>query len=66
MAQRLKLYVWEDVLVNDRPAMAFALARNADEAREAIRKKEGQRHIVSCLDREPKVVEAAEGFTCSV
>lgn len=64
----LKLYVWENVLSSWGDGVMFALAANAEHARELIRRRaangmSGGMHIVNLdLAKEPRVVELPEGF----
>lgn len=63
----LKLYVWEDVLEDWSAGVMFALAQDADHARELIRLRAGNgigphSHLHVDLAREPRVIEQPEGF----
>ena len=65
---KMKLFVWTDVLAENTSGIAFALAKNTDEARKLIIEKyeKEQEYIsdllVSDLKAEPLVVESKEGF----
>ncbi len=59
--QKLKLYVWEDVLTDYTSGVMFALATSADEARSLILK------TCNCvpsndLAQEPTCIETPQGF----
>ena len=60
MKNELKLYVWEDVLEDYRAGIMFALAENAEKAREEILKKMDYEH--TDLRIEPREVTKSEGF----
>jgi len=60
--KKLKLFVWEGVLEDYTPGIAFALAENVDSARKQIIKKD------DCVDMsdlmgEPSIITKPEGFT---
>lgn len=71
--RRLKLYVWEDVLEDWTPGIMFALAKDANAARELIspgylkRKAESVHRtwMDTDLDKDPVEVTAPAGFSCS-
>ncbi len=64
----LKLFVWEEVLTDYTSGIAFALARDVEDARFQIltkfRKKLGHtsRYLEEELAEEPKIVSSQEGF----
>lgn len=64
----MKLFVWTDALTDYTSGIAFALAENADEARELILNKYEKEQsyisdlLVSDLSAEPLVVDSKEGF----
>ena len=57
---KLKLYVWEDVLTDYTDGIMFALAENAEDARNLIVEKMG--HRTGDLAIEPREVTDREGF----
>jgi hypothetical protein len=61
MSEKLKLYVWENVLTDWTPGIMFALASSPDEARALLLKKSP--NIPSWdLAEEPGVITEPEGF----
>lgn len=63
--KELKLFVWEDVLNNWTNGIMFALAYDADHARQVIRAASGEipdPYVLAELEMVPRVVEAPEGF----
>lgn len=64
---KLKLYVWENVLEGWTAGVMFALAQDADHARELIRLRAGNgfgphSRLHEDLAKEPRVIEQPEGF----
>jgi hypothetical protein len=56
MSNKLKLFVWEGVLVDCTPGIAFAMAHNVDEARGAIIKQAEdwvREHLAGDISKEP-------------
>jgi len=63
MMAKLKLFVWEDVLTDYTPGIAFALAETEQEAREILLKKEeclGTYHSFNA--KKPKVYDNKMGI----
>lgn len=64
---QLKLFVWEDVPIPYTVGIMFALAYDAEEARQLIRRSYGhifsERTLGECLSGEPKVITEPEGFS---
>tara|TARA_B110000259_G_C13817406_1_gene323283 strand:- start:238 stop:441 length:204 start_codon:yes stop_codon:yes gene_type:complete len=58
--KKLKLYVWEGVLSDYTDGCMFALAENAEDARNLIEEKMKCR--TGYLDIEPKEITEREGF----
>lgn len=64
----MKIFIWENVLSDHTPGIAFALAKNEKEARELIlakfTRKEGftSDSFVLELNSDPLVIEAKDGF----
>ena len=61
----LKLYVWDDVLVDYSSGVMFALANNVEEAREVILDSEysyNEGTIVKDLKQKPKVYQEPFGL----
>lgn len=65
-ANNLKLFVWQGVLCDYTSGIAFALAKNVEEAREAIlveyRKELNDLEFAKELEAEPIVAEVTQGF----
>ena len=61
--KKIKLYVWEDVLVDYTGGVMFALAYSVAEAREVIKRDAGT-IIEKDLEKDPYVTEVSEGFAC--
>ena len=57
---KLKLYVWENVLTDYTSGIMFALASSVEEAREMILK--GDALVGSDLKQEPEVFDSPIGF----
>ena len=64
--KKLKLYVWEDVLVDYTEGIMFALAYDEEHAREQIRKNGGRGlpSVEQDLLQKPKVYSRPKGFFC--
>lgn len=60
--KKLKLYVWENVLRDYTPGIAFALAYDELEARELIYAQKPTVANTGDLDKEPQVFESPKGF----
>lgn len=66
--KKLKLYVWENVLINYTDGIMFALAENADHARKLICEYVGVKEdntnstVVEDLKSQPKVYDAPVGY----
>ena len=58
--EKLKLYVWENVLHDYKDGIMFAYAKNSDEARALIGKKIGYEH--DDLRIVPREIKESEGF----
>jgi len=65
MEEKLKLFVWEGVLVDFTAGMMVALAHDVEEARKLLKQKLLQDHLEcpgSDLDDEPTVVTSPSAF----
>jgi hypothetical protein len=63
MKRGIKLYVWEEVLVDYTDGVMFALATSADEARQIIMEESGGLPSVELdLEQEPKEYTDKVGF----
>jgi len=58
----MKLYVWENVLVDYTDGIMFALANSAEEARAVILEECSLQSVVTDLKSEPRAVDKPEGF----
>lgn len=58
----MKLFVWEDVLIDYTGGVMFALADSVEEARAAILKENDFSTVREDLQQEPKVYETVVGF----
>jgi len=62
----LKLYVWEDVLLASSYGIAFALAKDVNDARELMRKKMAAdgwgEELHADLKEDPQVITEPEAF----
>lgn len=64
MRKKLRLYVWEHVLIDYSEGIMFALASSKEEAKSLILAKMGYDSSTakSDLQSEPRIIEQAEGF----
>lgn len=63
MPKKLKLFVWENVLIDHSAGIMFALAPDAETARKLIIQKEGpMSSVLEGLGNKPRTVEVEEGF----
>lgn len=67
MDNNLSLYVWEDVLVDYTPGIAFALAGSVDEARQMLYDQIGIETygLVYDLEKPPIIATTPTAFHCT-
>lgn len=59
----LKLFVWENVLVDYTPGVMFAYAYDVEHARQLLIQKDHVVEVLSDLAQQPKEITEPEGFT---
>ncbi len=63
MRKGLKLFVWENVLIDYTSGMICVLAHDLEEAFELARKKEASDYVVSEMGKvKPKIITEPEAF----
>lgn len=63
MDKKLKLYVWENSLIDYTAGVMFALAEDLESAKRLIIAKEGELDsVMRDLSKEPRVITEPEGF----